>query len=696
MTTPIVSRLQVNLGWKAWFKPFFIHPSATVGAANNMEAVALVKKNKQKAQQEQLAAQELNVKTAKLLQDILLILEDNPNATPQKQEIEALQQQFRTSQRIIGLAKFAIARVWRQVHQIPDPALTAQLRAFFLSLQMAEYNLFIDVASEIKNTDNLEILEAMFVQDRSLEDLVSRVTNFAEVLRNDAGKDAIDGKMSAYQEAQGAERAERAANLGVIESNTIESSVKPYVNPSHIFQGAFLKTFGFDGYESTSTELVDARGKQYSYDTAHAGGSFPTVPFSLAFWTFLGFPTRLNGRAQSDFGVERTKANLGFREIVRNLVGGWDSLIDAKGKWTFQGKRLWNVILLPIKLVIFAVKLATFPLKLALNVLKLVTEFLPEVIMNYSGLLLGALSGALLRNHYEANSMPRKVVYGALAFLGVLILAPIHYAARLAALVGTALTSPEKSARMAWNYGRALNSRWGYVFGFLGAALSVMLTATLWAITFPLVFAKVLILFPALAPIVTSIAQWPIVASTLAYINGAATLVAGTVPAAFSLAASALSTAFGVTVSAMTLAVATTLAIIVAPVATIASRVMDGLSNLWTYWPTNTPLLMRSEEELSTVAGLSGRAISRAAKSALPSSRPSPIYRSLEEKGAPSSSVLSKVQSKQEAHDEVELAVQSAGQRAEVQLPYFAQTPKGPAPGIYCEPPRTTVNYASL
>lgn len=46
---PIVSRLQVNLSWKAWLKTLFIHPSVTEAAKDNMKEVRKMKQRLQEA-----------------------------------------------------------------------------------------------------------------------------------------------------------------------------------------------------------------------------------------------------------------------------------------------------------------------------------------------------------------------------------------------------------------------------------------------------------------------------------------------------------------------------------------------------------------------------------------------------------------------------------------------------------------------
>ena len=683
---PIVSRLAVNLSWKAWLKAFFIHPTVTASASDSMKLVRKARRDLQAAKKERKAEIDLAVQVSlllsKLTDQINDTLSDNSDNIDQLSDISDLID----SEELSDQQK--VAKAWQVIHSIPDSDLIIQLRELFKPLKIEEYTLCIEIASRVDSSLRLG-LETIFARTDASQ-WVNAVTDIVDRIPDDKLRVSLQSRIDNYKNAVG-----YIPPRAIPNDKKEEPSLVSYVNLYHILQGSFLKTFGFDGYESTSTELMDAEGEQYSYDQGDGlSAQFPTVPFSLALMTFLGFPTRLH----------EGRANLGVREIIRNLFGGWDNLNNGKSEswfwwfnpknYTFEGKRLWNVIFFPIKLVIFALKLATLPLKFALNVLKLITEFLPEVILNYSAILFGGAASTLLVLHYDTNiTLPRKIFTGVLAALFFIITAPIHYAARLFALVGTAATSPEKSVRMAWNYGRALNSRLGYVFAFIGTAISIVLTATLWAITFPLVFAKVLVLFPALAPLVTSMAQWPIVAKTLVYLNGAATLVAGTVPAAFSLAATAISTAFGVSVSAMTLAVATTVAIIVAPVASIASRAMDALSNLWTKWQTNAPLLFPVHAEVKFTK-LGDPAAKPAAKSI-----EKPVLQSalatLPGVCSPSRRAGKLREESYIRLNEARTAGDAADKQAESKQ-YTAQTPQIPAPGIYCDPPREDASPHAL
>ncbi len=240
---------------------------------------------------------------------------------------------------------------------------------------------------------------------------------------------------------------------------------------------------------------------------------------------------------------------------------------------------------------------------MALNIVRQVTETLPEALTNYSGKWYGFSSSAILDLYYDRNMhRNKKLVRGVIALLMLAVSFPVHQVARLLAIVGTAATSPQESAREGWKTGLALDSRFRLVFATVLALSSLALTAVIWALTFPVLFAKALVVFPALAPVVTSISQLPIVASTITYVNGTATLVAGSLPAAFSTAATAISTAFGVTVSASTLAVATIWAVIAAPVASIATASANYASNAWTKWQASWTLLEAGSRAAADVA----------------------------------------------------------------------------------------------
>jgi hypothetical protein len=409
--------------------------------------------------------------------------------------------------------------------------------------------------------------------------------------------------------------------VGADNSEVPLTTLKPHVNQQHIILGSFLKTYGFDGYEVTSNTLTSAEGVKFKY-------GIKSIAPSLALATFFGLPTRLQNEGQAEYT---------WRQFVRNLFGGWDAitlkkhLVDVpvtkkenelepvallgsvitddslssepeikkveKNDWasTLRGKRLWNLLLLvPFKLVIAAFKLVSIPFKFALNVVKIFTEFLPEVVLNYSGYWAG---------HAARLITSKQLAPTIIGLLAAIVVFPVHYTARIVALLGTALTSPEKSARMAWEYSRALNSRvLGTILGAIGATMSIAISALLWVVFLPFVVGEVLVLFPQLIPVLTAISRLPIVASSLTLVTGTFGLVAGSLPAAFSAAATSIATFLGISVSATVLAVSATTAVVAAPVTTIASRLADELSNAWARWTSEMTLQVATQQAVKQIA----------------------------------------------------------------------------------------------
>ena len=128
-----------------------------------------------------------------------------------------------------------------------------------------------------------------------------------------------------------------------------------------------MKAYGLDGYVSPTTHFTAASGETGTV----GGGEDVSLPPSIILFTLLGLPNR-PGPGDD------------MMQYVRNLFGGWDSLWpsdvyqavrDDVGdndehtglKISLKGKRLWNLIFLPVKiLVIFPLKLIGIPSKIAL------------------------------------------------------------------------------------------------------------------------------------------------------------------------------------------------------------------------------------------------------------------------------------------------------------------------------------------
>lgn len=595
--TPIVSHLTVNLGWLAWLKPFFIHPSVTAGAAKNMIEVHSARK---RIEEENLRI--LEQQRASIAIDAIRIFVHSINKALESQVIKQI----------------------KEIVKSPSPNLDAIFHQVCLSLsytEKADKDLSNQLLAKFKGVSPqydaiLNLIAYAEAPENGVPTLTEQINSSLQF--SDSFRRKTDGIWYQISEDLPKNHPKKAELLNIISAlnprppvqtqTPVEPQVEPYVHPSHIFQGAFLKTFGIVGYETATCELTDAQGNAASFDNAYHNSmkerQFPHIPFSLMFWTLIGAPNRLHNG----------KANLTLREVIRNLFGGWDSLYNPWSQaklsktiiwwlnpynYNIQGKRAWNLLLLltGVKFAIAAVNLTIWGFNLARNAVKLVIEFLPEVLLQYSGAWYGWSASGFPAIYYEDESSLIKLLIG--TFIGLptfLVSFAIHHVARLWLLVGTAFTSPVKSATEAWNYGRALNSRVGYVFALLGFAISLTLSAVLWTLFFPAALSEAMVLIPALVPIVTSISQLPVVVAALKMVNGTAILVAGTLPAAFSLASTAISMALGVTVTATTLAVTATVAFIAAYVGTLTALVADYFRYVWTQWKADSPLLLTEDE----------------------------------------------------------------------------------------------------
>ncbi len=349
--------------------------------------------------------------------------------------------------------------------------------------------------------------------------------------------------------------------------------VKPDVNQHSIIAGAWLKTFGFDGYVSATTEctLADGSTKRLAEEQDNT-----TFTLYLAIISFMGLPSRPGDS---------------WRQYIRNFFGGWDSLWPDEMGITLKGKRFWNLLLLlPIKIaLILPLKLITFPFKLALNFLKILTEFLPEVIINFTGKGMGQL----ISRFGMASKLEKKMrshwyeVYSAYLVLSIALftLGVFHYAARITSLLGTALTSPEKSARNALEYGRAINSpTLGYLLGILGYITSFTLTAFLWSFIFPLLITQAIIILPTLFPGLVSLAQMPIIISILNIAHSLFGLIVAGVTTKLIAVHYTLLSALGITVNATAYTLGLVAALIATPVSIFGGYFTHKLSNIWAQW----------------------------------------------------------------------------------------------------------------
>ena len=360
---------------------------------------------------------------------------------------------------------------------------------------------------------------------------------------------------------------------------------------------AYLAVYGFDGYDITKHKVTTAKGS----------GPYEGVllPFGLVLASFLGLPSRASHLDRYDAALPSTSAfthskpnyspSLSLLQIARNFIGGWIP-IREHGEWKWTEKKRWQVLALPFKIgIILPLKLATLPFKLALNILKLCTELLPALAvdafkMTYEGL------------HQLARSVYAEERLGHLKILPALLLGLAALAVRLLVValnivkkVGIALTSPEKSAKMAFVYGRKSvldvmkrESAEDIAFAagvFLGF-VSILTSAILWAIFLPVALSALVAYVPAVLQAVTWILHFPVVATSFGAIKGAL-LSVGTflgTASTFGGAIGSVASLIGLEVASSVVLLASAFALLAVPLCAILSRIFDDLSNGWARW----------------------------------------------------------------------------------------------------------------
>ena len=339
--------------------------------------------------------------------------------------------------------------------------------------------------------------------------------------------------------------------------------------------------------------------------------------------TLMGFPSRANTHLDLPF---TTLFIMSLKQFGKNLIGGWDSDPNIS-----KEKKIWQWISLPIKIgIILPWKLITYPFKFLINGAKILTEWIPSWVATW----IAAALGAYRRTRFGSLDFPDSSEWktdASKALLGTflvglfklphLILGTLYFAFRLTALIGRTITSPLKSARMAFRFGRELKvsvfgeSKWGEFFnrltsnfiGVLGLLISMSLTTLFWIIMLPGAVVSTIGYFQTYYPWIFQVIAWisqlpPVVAavtwltnlplftaalglanSFIAPLGVALTQVFGSATIGFAAFVGVpLSTASAITGSALAL-----IASFVAPLLTLVGEV---LSNLWATWTNGGPV----------------------------------------------------------------------------------------------------------
>ncbi len=366
------------------------------------------------------------------------------------------------------------------------------------------------------------------------------------------------------------------------------SGVKKTKN--NIFKSILGFTYGYDGLDITTDEAIAANGEK------RITREYPWILLLTSFFGVSNRPERFD---------EKGVPILTLRQFFKNMVGGWT--LNSK-TWT------WIEILeLPFKFfLVLPINILRIPVKTTINSVKIVTE---SVLIFFNGMLtlLSVVPATLLTIALKSDwRWYSKVIPSILLFVITLGFAAIQYAAMWAVRIGLILTSPGKSAHLAFALGRSIKIDWfgeeyestiSYIVGILGFVLSLSLTAVLWTILLPVIISAITTFVPGTIPALLWVSHLPFISASILWVSHLP-IVTSAITAGSSLFApvgaflglvfgpvvTLVAGLIGVQVTAMTMLVGTTVGLFAAVLGTVGSLVADKLSNLWIELHFRTPL----------------------------------------------------------------------------------------------------------
>lgn len=375
---------------------------------------------------------------------------------------------------------------------------------------------------------------------------------------------------------------------------------------NNLFMTILKMTYGFDGLDPVSNEVTAANGEKRILKK-----------YSLLFLltSFFGLSNR-----PARFDKEGNPI-LTWGQFFSNMVGGWTLTRDT-----------WNrleILELPFKFgLVLPIKLLRIFFNIPLNTLKLFTEGL-SILLNGLLAVITFIPVELLKYLYNSNyNRLFKALFGLVMIAISLSFIAVQYAAMWVVRIGIALTSPAKSVQFAFALGRSLKIDWwgenaerrmSYVVGILGVVVSVLFTAVLWTLAFPIIVSAVTTFIPGIVPALLWFSHLPWISATMAWASQlpilTTILAAGS--SVFTPVGVLLGTLFGplittlagligVHVTAMTMLVGTTLGFSLSFVGIAGSLFVEKFSALWIHWHVGLkPNAAKnpSEEEIPLLGG---------------------------------------------------------------------------------------------
>jgi uncharacterized protein (DUF2062 family) len=369
---------------------------------------------------------------------------------------------------------------------------------------------------------------------------------------------------------------------------------------------AFLEVYGFHGFDYT----------EHHATTATDNGPYEgeKLSFILVFFSFLGLPTRPSHLDRHDsplddqFSICRTEQKpiyspkLSLLQVARNFIGGWVP-IREHGEWVWTEKKRWQIVALPVKIgIILPLNIIGVPFQFALNLIKIITELSPSLIVDAAKMA------------YKELHKIAKIVYsyeklGYLSIIPALLLGVAALAVKVIILalnvikkLGIAFSSPEKSAKMAFVYGRKfiLRSRnkesvddFAFAMGVFLAFVSILTSAILWSIFLPVALGAIGSYIPAVLQVVNTVLHLPLISSCYALVHAGLLHLGTLLSTASTLGGTIMTLAgwIGVQFSIEFMLVCSTFALLMTPICAILARVVDDLSNRWHQWDSKTGIL---------------------------------------------------------------------------------------------------------
>ncbi len=345
-------------------------------------------------------------------------------------------------------------------------------------------------------------------------------------------------------------------------------------SPWQKFAQSFKETFPPDGYDSRTG---------FTYPNIPTKINNKTSELGMCIAAFLGFPSRPEGFINIKNDQAYIVPHLTLKQFLKGFIGGFDwaenTCTQKKFLQIFPGLLIKFGIILPFKV-------ATWPLKLAVNISKLLVplarmavEIISNLIQSVAGLLF--LLSVLL-----------PAFVGWVPFIAGTLITGINYIAYI--VINIAMLCAELVAIFALSPLKTMKGIYHFfdtpIIALTFSALSLIISATIWAIAIPILFSAAIALFPGLVGAIAFVTHIPLIATLLAASSGTFIGLSASVGTFFASYSVYWAGVFGVTLSSSLISVAgaATIGFFAALIAVPSCYIADALSDRWAAWHTGS------------------------------------------------------------------------------------------------------------